>query len=552
MSLIALSNMINREGLGYAVDDKNVVNHLLYMDDLKIFAKNEDQLRQTMHIIKTFSDDVKMDFGLDKCGTVVVKRGKRVNSQNIQLNDGSTIKNLDQNDVYKYLGVDENDDIDHKGMKSKITQEYYRRVRMVLRSKLNSKNKIIAINTLAVPVPTYSFGIVNWRKDEINKMDRKTRKLLTMHGLHHPKADVERIYIKRSNGGRGLIELESAYNIAIVGLSDYIKQGSDKFMKMVKKHEDNKPKCNSVTIIADVIRAQHPKPQNPDQTPRNDNTLQENLRKRSQNANNALKASIEKAKLECVKNKPLHGQFFRELNRPFVDKESTLAWLRSSDLKGETESLIIAAQDQALNTRYHQRKILKLQIDSKCRMCNEAEETISHILSGCTTIAASEYTNRHNKVASYIHWTICKDLGIEVPDKWYMHVPQPVINTQHCTIMWDYGIQTDRTIRANRPDIVFHNREAKTCLLIDVAIPDDHNIMIKEAEKISKYKDLEIEIKRMWNTKASIVPVVIGTLGVVKAGLQKQLDVIPGKPTVFEAQKVALLGSAHILRKVLS
>ncbi len=82
-----------------------------------------------------------------------------------------------------------------------------------------------------------------------------------------------------------------------------------------------------------------------------------------------------------------HGKFFKYLNEPFVDKEASLAWLRSSGLKGETESLIIAAQYQALNTRYHQRKILNLQVDSRCRMCGVTEETVSHIISGCSKLA---------------------------------------------------------------------------------------------------------------------------------------------------------------------
>ena len=108
------------------------------------------------------------------------------------------------------LGINENSGIQHSAMKEKIAMEYYRRVRFILRSELNSKNKLSAINALAVPVPTYSFGILEWRKSEIEKMNRKTRKFLVMHGLHRPKGDVNRLYIKRCNGGRGLVQMMSA------------------------------------------------------------------------------------------------------------------------------------------------------------------------------------------------------------------------------------------------------------------------------------------------------------------------------------------------------
>jgi Reverse transcriptase (RNA-dependent DNA polymerase) len=126
--LIPLTNMINREDLGYEIDCKNRISHLFYMDDLKTFSKSEEQQRQILHIVKTFSDDIKMEFGLDKCATVVFKNGKRVKSQNIQL-DGASIKNLEQDEVYKYLGVDEGDGMDHHAMRARIVKEYYRRVR---------------------------------------------------------------------------------------------------------------------------------------------------------------------------------------------------------------------------------------------------------------------------------------------------------------------------------------------------------------------------------------------------------------------------------------
>jgi hypothetical protein len=99
----------------------------------------------------------------------------------------------------------------------------------------------------------------------------------------------------------------------------------------------------------------------------------------------------------------MHGQFYRDLENPSVDKENSLTWLCSSGLKGEMQSSIIADQYQALNTRYHQRNMMRQPVDSTCRMCYNAEELIRHIVAGCTTLAPPEYANRHRKVAGYIH-----------------------------------------------------------------------------------------------------------------------------------------------------
>ncbi|XP_017778986.1 PREDICTED: uncharacterized protein LOC108564450 [Nicrophorus vespilloides] len=118
--------------------------------------------------------------------------------------------------------------------------------------------------------------------------------------------------------------------------------------------------------------------------------------------------------------------------------------------------------------------------------------------------------------------------------------------------MYDEAVITDRTIGANRPDIIINNKREKRCTLIDVSVPADANIAAREIEKRCKYKDLEIEIARMWNTKTKVVPVVVGALGTLKIGFEKYLEELPCRVNVEQVQKIALLGTAHILRKVLS
>ena len=88
-------------------------------------------------------------------------------------------------------------------------------------------------------------------------------------------------------------------------------------------------------------------------------------------------------------------------------------------------------------------------------------------------------------------------------------------------------------------------------MLIDVAISEDRNVIKKEAEKILKYKDLTIEIQRMWNVKTKVIPVIIGTTGTISKSFRKYVSNIPGKHEVKEPQKTAILGTAHIFRKVL-
>jgi len=118
-------------------------------------------------------------------------------------------------------------------------------------------------------------------------------------------------------------------------------------------------------------------------------------------------------------------------------------------------------------------------------------------------------------------------------------------------MLWNQTVHTDREVTANRPDIIIKNHKEKTCTLIDVAIPADRNVVQKEAEKKLKYKRLCIQMQRMWNLKCTIVPVIIGASGIVMRSVRKNLETVPGKHSIDSLQKTAILGTSHIIRKVL-
>jgi hypothetical protein len=113
-------------------------------------------------------------------------------------------------------------------------------------------------------------------------------------------------------------------------------------------------------------------------------------------------------------------------------------------------------------------------------------------------------------------------------------------------------VQTDRTITSNKPDIIIQDNEKGTCTLIDVAISGDRNVIKKEADKILKYKDLTIEIQRMWNVKTRVIPVVIGVTGTISKSFRKHVSNVSGHHDVKKLQKTAILGTVHILQKVLT
>jgi hypothetical protein len=155
--LIPLTELLNRLNTGYEEHiTKTEISQLLYMDDLKLIAKSEEELRKRVYTVKTFSDDIHMDFGLEKCAKITFKKGKLIHLQNLVIDMNRDIQELEQGKTYKYLGIEESEGIQHQQMKKRLKQEYRRRLRMILKSELNARNKITAIGALAVPVFRYS------------------------------------------------------------------------------------------------------------------------------------------------------------------------------------------------------------------------------------------------------------------------------------------------------------------------------------------------------------------------------------------------------------
>ena len=109
-------------------------------------------------------------------------------------------------------------------IKDKVKKEYYRRARKVLETKLNSDNVFNAINTWTVSVVWYSAAFLGYSRHKLEKIDKKIRKLLTIQTGFHPKGNVDRLYLSRSDSDRGLIGVQDTVDTAILGLRYYVRK----------------------------------------------------------------------------------------------------------------------------------------------------------------------------------------------------------------------------------------------------------------------------------------------------------------------------------------
>ena len=132
-----------------------------------------------------------------------------------------------------------------------------------------------------------------------------------------------------------------------------------------------------------------------------------------------------------------------------------------------------------------------------------------------------------------------------------MHNPAPVLGNATHKLLWDFNIQTDLLIPTRRPNLIIINKKKRTCKIVDFAVPAYHRIKLKECEKKDKYLDLARELKKLWNVKMTIIPIVIGAFGTVTKGLLKRLEDLEVDGRVETIQTTALLRTARILRRVL-
>ena len=512
MAMIPLSFLLNKEKLGYKFKvPSEKVNHLFFMDDLKLYAKSERELNELMMIVSEYSRDIGMEFGFEKCAMLVMKKGVKVKSEGIVVPSGDVIKEVERSG-YKYLGILQECDVKHREMKEMIKSEYLRRVKLLARSKLYARNLFPAINAWAVSVVRYTAGILDWRQKELKDLDVKTRKILTMFNIFHKKGSVLRLYLKRSQGGRGLISVEDCVNIEALNLDRYMVKSEEKLL-------------SAAQIVLE--------------------------------ANEEGESGVEykdRVKLERIKDlqgKEMHGKWFRENE---AAHPNSFRWVSSGYVDSRTEGFVFASQEQAVQTNWLSSRISGGDLDNRCRVCKKFPETVAHVASGCTVLAQKDYKKRHDRMGLRVYWDLCKRYGMKHSLRWYEETPEDV-RVSSCgkfEIWWDKPVNTSKRLDHNRPDLIVIDRVKRYWTIIDFSVPNDKNVRSKEDEKVTNYSELAKEIRKIHHVKTKIVPIVIGSLGAVTERIEKNLKYLEIAHCFLCLQVTAVLGTAIILRNTLN
>ncbi|KAF2895313.1 hypothetical protein ILUMI_10868 [Ignelater luminosus] len=222
------------------------------------------------------------------------------------------------------------------------------------------------------------------------------------------------------------------------------------------------------------------------------------LRLRNRYYDPQSKKENNKTKKEQWENKQLHGQHPYYLKQEDIDEAASDMWLMEGRLFPETEGFIIAIQDKVINTKNYRKYILqdKTLTDDKCRICNQQQETIEHIIAGCSILASIDYIRRHDNVAKIEH---------------------------------------------------------KRTYLVEIAVPLTNNLQRKHTEKIQRYIELAAEIKDMWEQReVKIMAVILSTTAVIPHALHRAIQQLQIPEMIYkEMQKAVILDTCALTRKFL-
>ena len=537
-----LSFLLKKNCEGYKIGktgNRSVkLNHLLFVDDLKTYAMNRADAKKQLSLITQFSDDIGMKFGADKCAYMNIERGQiKTLGKTIPMNK-LEISELEHEDSYKYLGLDEDIAIKGDMNKNRVTKEYYNRVRKIWRSELYGRNKVQAHNVFAVPILTGTFGIVDWTKDEIAAIDIKTRKILTCTGNYHRNSNVDRLYTTRDDGGRGLNSIYDVFITRLLSLVEHLQNIATwhEYLALVVQHETDRLVRVSKEIAASLEIEEEPVTPN---------------RKIAERA----KIKIKKNHKIAWENKVQHGFVFRK-QQQHQDYNSTLSnhWLKSSRTISHTEAYICAIQEQEIRTRALDGKRMNANNENftnMCRHCKSRKEDIFHILCSCERLSASLYLPvRHNEVALTLYNTIIRN---NEPEHRSI-LPLTSWKNKVMEIWWDKRIGTVPSVKHNRPDIVIWFLKEKECKIVDVCVPLDDNVHNQEKQKRDIYAQLSIGLKRMYpEYNYKVVPIVLGATGLITDSLIENLTELKftkntALQLIHQLQLKALVGSMRVVK----
>ena len=470
-----LDSVCPKVNINFAEDKNFCLNHLVFMDDVKLFASSEDDLKKLLSIA---SEELK---------AVGLSLNPKKSATNCPVSDFIPALS-DPGNTYKYLGFDETPRGSVSSTSaSSIKNEALRRLNLLCNSDLNAVNMFTATNEWVISLVDYIVGVIDLPRKWFADFDLDIRRVLTKYNIHNTPACLERLYLKRTELGRGLSNIEFRAERSLFNLWRYIDTFTDSEARNQRRAliRENEYMCSS--RLAGI-----------------------NSELESKYGTVSDKTSIlnqQKIRLrDKIMTKSFHSQLFKSLCKDYVSVKASSTWLNKGNISAREEGALSLLQD---------RNLFWLN-GEKCLACNEERRTVDHVATRCRRLVPHEYTRRHNEIVSCLSLKLAKSMGLSNFKRVRDFKIGAVTESATAKLWVDTHIKTSVHVKHDKPDIFALDKTTREGVIVDVRISSSECLELAQNEKIQKYDVLANELQGMYNLVGiKILPIIISWDGVM-------------------------------------
>ena len=226
--------------------------HSLFINDLKKYQESHEIIKEVNEIIFQASLDTRACYGVAKCAEIVFERGKMVRGEGLPvLEERMKTMDPDENEIYKFLSIEQVDGIKTKNVSERVKNEVKKRTKMLVETKLNDANLIRAINKKVIPVAAYPMNVCQFNKGELMELDQVVKKELRSRNMSGRQGSDERLHLERKDGGRGLKSMRDVHKETRLRVTCYmVAKSTNEWIKVAWKRETQK---NENSMIDEAV-----------------------------------------------------------------------------------------------------------------------------------------------------------------------------------------------------------------------------------------------------------------------------------------------------------
>ena len=451
----------------------HTTNHLLFVDDLKLFSEHKEVLQAMTAETERFFRVVGLDINREKSAT---------NSQECV----ETAMLLEGAQGYKYLGIIE-DSTSRPTMESydKVKTELCARVERLCQTRLNGKNSMKAITEHAINLINYYIGLLRLEPQHFKDLDDDVRHILTKHGMHMQPGCLERLYLPRTELGRGLVNIEFRSEQMLLQLFGMLSESAAVSTRRAAILKVERVNNTHLGTIPAYLRSRYAFGSSP--------TLK------------ALTVAQSDLLYSEISKKTLHAKLYKARDNALVSVADSSTWLKHGNVRPQDEARYCYLQDR---NYFHGES-------GMCPHCRERVKTVDHLATQCDRMLYHDYLRRHNEVVRCIHLGLCAKYGIRAFPRMRNHSVQEIVANENAEIRVDTRVRTAIKIDANRPDIFLYDKKRREIVLIEIGITSQDRLQTVETEKKRKYDVLANKLGLEYKCRTRIIPYVMTWDGIV-------------------------------------